>query len=264
MAALFFDIDGTLISDESGSMSESTRKGLLKARENGHQIFINSGRTLCDVPEEMKEFPFDGYCCGCGTHLLYHGKTLMKHSVPLERCGELISLIQEYGVEATLEGTEDVYFQKAPYRFGWLEDYRVHMQQERGLGLSVYLEEKNCQFDKFILYAGTLEDRAAFFKKLEPDMIAIPCGKDFYECVQKAYSKATAIAFFQEYLGITLDEVYVFGDSDNDEAMFAYAKHTIALKKHTPALEPLTEYVTDTVENDGIYKALVHYGLLEV
>lgn len=27
-------------------------------------------------------------------------------------------------------------------------------------------------------------------------------------------------------------------------------------------LEPYAEYITDTVENDGLYKAMEHYGLI--
>lgn len=44
--------------------------------------------------------------------------------------------------------------------------------------------------------------------------------------------------------------------------MFEYAAHAVAMGKHDKVLEPYTEYVTDTVENDGIYKAMVHYGLI--
>lgn len=51
-------------------------------------------------------------------------------------------------------------------------------------------------------------------------------------------------------------------DSSNDQSMFEYAKHSIAMKKHDPVLDPYTEYVTDTVENDGVYKAMQHYGLI--
>ena len=31
---------------------------------------------------------------------------------------------------------------------------------------------------------------------------------------------------------------------------------------HDPVLEPYAEYITDTVENDGLYKAMEHYGLI--
>ena len=38
--------------------------------------------------------------------------------------------------------------------------------------------------------------------------------------------------------------------------------HTIALGKHDEILDPYTEYVTDTVERDGVAKAMEHYGLI--
>ena len=44
--------------------------------------------------------------------------------------------------------------------------------------------------------------------------------------------------------------------------VFTYGKHTVALGHHDPVLDPYTEYVTDTVENDGLMKAMAHYGLI--
>ena len=47
-----------------------------------------------------------------------------------------------------------------------------------------------------------------------------------------------------------------------DLAMFEYATHTVAMKEHDSALDPYTEYVTDSVMNDGIEKAMKHYQLI--
>ena len=43
--------------------------------------------------------------------------------------------------------------------------------------------------------------------------------------------------------------------------MFEYATHTVAMKEHDSVLDPYTEYVTDSVMNDGIEKAMKHYQL---
>lgn len=48
----------------------------------------------------------------------------------------------------------------------------------------------------------------------------------------------------------------------NDLSMFEYAEHTIAMGNHAEGPEPYTEYVTAKVEEDGIAKALAHYGLM--
>lgn len=63
MAALFFDIDGTIL-DRDQRCLESTVESLRRAKQKGHLLFINTGRTACDVPKEFEEIPFDGYCCG--------------------------------------------------------------------------------------------------------------------------------------------------------------------------------------------------------
>ena len=50
MSALFFDIDGTILSEITHKIPESALEALHKAQENGHKTFINTGRTICSVP----------------------------------------------------------------------------------------------------------------------------------------------------------------------------------------------------------------------
>lgn len=70
-AALFFDVDGTLIDEQTKIVPESTLRALKQARENGHLVFINTGRTSCNTLDSMKHIPVDGYVCGLwnGNHL---------------------------------------------------------------------------------------------------------------------------------------------------------------------------------------------------
>lgn len=76
-AALFFDVDGTLIDEQTKIVPESTLRALKQARENGHLVFINTGRTSCNTLDSMKHIPVDGYVCGCGTEIIYQGNVLM-------------------------------------------------------------------------------------------------------------------------------------------------------------------------------------------
>lgn len=61
MSALFFDIDGTILSEITHEIPESALVALRKAQENGHKTFINTGRTICSVPPMIKRIPFDGF-----------------------------------------------------------------------------------------------------------------------------------------------------------------------------------------------------------
>ena len=79
---LFFDIDGTLLAGGiPGYIPDSAMEALTQAQANGHYIFINSGRTYGFMPEAIKEFPFDGYVCGCGTEVIFHGETLYHYDL---------------------------------------------------------------------------------------------------------------------------------------------------------------------------------------
>ena len=83
-----------------------------------------------------------------------------------------------------------------------------------------------------------------------------------YELVPHGCSKGTAVDYALKQFQLEKEDAYVFGDSSNDLTMFRCGAHTIALGKHDEILDPYTEYVTDTVERDGVAKAMEHYGLI--
>ena len=45
--------------------------------------------------------------------------------------------------------------------------------------------------------------------------------------------------------------------------MFRYAAHGIAMGKHDKVLDPYTEYVAPKVEEEGIWQAMKHLGLID-
>ena len=68
---LFFDIDGTLLSNATHQIPESALSAIAAAQKNGHLVFINTGRTIRTMPSFLKTLGFDGYLCGCGTRIVY-------------------------------------------------------------------------------------------------------------------------------------------------------------------------------------------------
>ena len=132
MSALFFDIDGTILSEITHEIPESALVALRKAQENGHKTFINTGRTICSVPPMIKRIPFDGFLCGCGTHLVYEERVVFHHSIPYERGRRIIKSMKDCKVEGFLEGTEDIYYSNRISRLEPVESSRRYMA---GLGL---------------------------------------------------------------------------------------------------------------------------------
>ena len=261
MAALFFDIDGTIL-ERNQRILDSTMESLKLARDKGHLLFINTGRTACDVPKEFEEVPFDGYCCGCGTYIRCQGQVLFQSMIPLERGAEIVDYMIRHEIPGALEGTEQIYFQRENYnKNADLVEYRENIERKNH-GVVHTIQEPGIRYDKLMFCTEDAKAEERFLKFLEPDIRAIDYGSGVFECIQKEYSKATAIRWLQDYLKLDGEEIYVFGDSVNDVDMFLAVKHTIAMGEHDKALDPMTEYVTDTVEGEGIRKALEHYGLI--
>ena len=82
MAAIFFDIDGTLW-DRDNNIPQSTKEAIHQLQENGHQTFLCSGRTRVFInSEELLGMGFDGIVCGCGTFIEYKGKEMLIMILP--------------------------------------------------------------------------------------------------------------------------------------------------------------------------------------
>ena len=59
--AIFFDIDGTLVSFKTHRISPAVLDGLHRARDRGIKLFIATGRQQKAAEEAVGSFPFDGY-----------------------------------------------------------------------------------------------------------------------------------------------------------------------------------------------------------
>lgn len=252
--ALFFDIDGTILSEKTNTIPESTKRAIRIAREEGCLTFINTGRTRACVPSSVKEVGFDGILCGCGTEIVYHGTSLMHEGMSKEFCIQVARAVKEANVAATLEG--EVFYFVVPDRpvFDSIRDGGVLNNGE--MTLIFDWEPEETFFDKLVFWVDEESRGDIIFDLVRDKMDVIERGNGFYELVPKGFSKAKAIQTVQEMFHIDLEDTYVFGDSSNDLPMFEYSPNAIAMGEHDPVLDPYTSYVTDTVENDGIEKAM--------
>lgn len=260
---LFFDIDGTLFSEVTRTVPESTKKALKAAREKGHLVFVNTGRAyseLGEIKEMLGEPLVDGWLCGCGTYVEAKGKVLYHRTMPPEQAKMIREAVAECDMDGVLEGRDGCYVPSEVSRFE--EGNRIRT----GIGFAIRSMNwfKECgEFDKFCVIADEKSDRAGFFRRLGLDIDVIDRGDGFYECVPAGHSKATAIDVVLDHFGLDLKDAYVFGDSTNDLPMFEHVPNAVLMGKHDKELEPFASFTTKTVEKDGIWYAMEHLGLLD-
>ena len=71
---VFLDIDGTLVTPNY-PLSDFVKKGIKKARENGHLIFLCTGRNRIGIESIMSD-DFDGCICSAGGYLEIKGEMI--------------------------------------------------------------------------------------------------------------------------------------------------------------------------------------------
>ena len=258
---IFFDIDGTLMDEKTHIVPESTVRSLRQARENGHRIFICTGRCKNIWPEEVMEIGFDGVVGGCGTNIFYQGEELFHAGLDPVLRREIADDLTRLHIDGVLEGKEKTYFRQ-DY---WMPVVRgIH--KENGI-FSVQCQlfwdkEEDLEFDKMALWFDESSDMQAFKEKYGDRFDFILRDPTFYEVVPKGCSKATGIAFLCRQLGIRREDTMGFGDSTNDLPMLEYTGISVAMGDGNPDIFPVVDYVTAPVMEDGIEKALKKYKMI--
>lgn len=257
--AVFFDIDGTLSAHKTQKIPESTRNALQELRKKGHLTFINTGRTFVNIPQTIRELGFDGYICGCGSAVYFQEENILHSKISHEECSRIVKRIRELKIPAFFEGNDRIYFDR----------YTEGMHPLMG-----YLKKEFKEFcEEFVEGSGVCFDKYYCMMNPESDMDGLmEFCQDRYECIiqpgpcveviQKGYSKATGIEYVCKKLGISIEDCYAVGDSDNDLPMLQAVPNSIAMGECSEAVRKCCGYQTDRLEDDGIWKAMKHFALI--
>ena len=84
----------------------------------------------------------------------------------------------------------------------------------------------------------------------------------WYDVYAKDQTKATGIKHLIEYLNIDIKDTYGFGDGHNDKEMIEFCGTGIAMGNAIQKVKDASDYITDDIDNDGIYKALKHFNII--
>lgn len=263
----FFDVDGTLVDDESKEIPQSAVTAIKSLREAGHLVYLNSGRTRCLLEYEMEKCGISCAVCGCGTEIIADGKVLLERRISRERGIELRKLLMELKLDAVLEAQEAIYFSERPFENEALMEGLLNFVSNYAAAKVNALQDTSFLFDKFCVQTkpgGEKDPRIEILLQATPDFEGIARGRGFYEFVPKGYTKGAAVNLLMKRFSIAPEDCYVFGDSVNDLTMFqSNAAHRIAMGEHDKELEAYASDIADTVQADGIAKALHALNVLE-
>lgn len=260
-SVIFFDIDGTLITEDARMLiPDSTRRAIELTRKKGNLTFINSGRTEFNISPQVRELGFDGYLLGCGTFIEFQGDVILYETQKQDFCRNIADILVDCGVTPVYERRDGYFFEdRAPMS----DDLKWFLSDfvSAGIDVSRRVPDPDFSFDKFVVWENPGCDMVRFRKEIGRYFDIIDRGGGFYENVPLGFSKATAIHTVLDRLGLPIDNAYAVGDSPNDLPMLEAVPHSIAMGG-AERIYPYVSYITAPIEEDGIWKALEHFGLL--
>ena len=275
---IFTDIDGTLY-DYEGNLPQSAVEAVRKLRENGHKVFLVTGRSKAENKQEIWDIGFDGMIGGNGSYVEADGEALMHQRITPEQSRHIVEWLNGRGLDFYEESNEGLFVSehfvenaKETVRKYALGKGKAAEEVEKievrdvihGLVEGAELVRDDLNKVSFILHS--YQDHLDSIEEF-PDLKAGTWGGKgelalFGDLGVKDIDKGRAIKVLLDHLGADIRETIAIGDSRVDIPMLEYCHIGIALGSGGEEIKAMADYVTDDVDKDGFYKAFEHFGLI--
>lgn len=251
---LCFDVDGTLRDNVHHQVSESTKKTLFALKHAGYRLVISSGRGVDSLSQTglMELLQWDGFVCNNGQIVLDGSRKELFHaSMNEEAVLQTLKIAQKLNYAVVLKSVDRV-ISKEP------DEYVLESQRFFHNVIPPKGDYHGQSVDAMIVYGPRDYDYAPFFE-IE-GLNVLPGESTYADLTIAGVSKATGIQKLMDLY--QLNQYIAFGDSLNDMEMFKHAYLSIAMGQGNPQLKSIASYITSPIDEDGIYKACVHLGLI--
>lgn len=254
--AVFFDIDGTLVSFTTHTVPESAREAIALLRDRGIKVFIATGRLLRHT-SVVQDIEVDGYitvnggCC-----ITADGKTIFEKAHSRQTVERMLDLADEHGFSLALLAEKNMYVERLEGLAREMSQVVNIIPEEQSLR-HIAATQRVWQMCPYI--DSEMEGKIL---PLLPECSGSRWIDTFMDVNVKGVDKSMAVSKVMEYYGYTIHEAMAFGDGGNDAPMVRDAAVGIAMGNARDELKAVADYITDDVDNDGVYNALKHFGLI--
>ena len=252
--AIFFDVDGTLLSFKDHRVPETTLMALAELKRKGVMCFLATGRP----PYQLEEISIDNF----EAFILFNGQLcLTRDEVFFDEFmdkGDIATVVDQ--VDQGLY--ECLFMEKGRcYVSGHNDDVRAIEeaagQHFREGDIHQALHNDIYQLNVFLHpgETGVVTDATEHLKLTR-------WSPHFVDAFPRHGGKHAAVRRVLKRYGLDADEAAAFGDGGNDLAMFGVVGTSVAMGNGNPEVKEQADFVTSDVDHDGIYSACVRLGLL--
>ncbi len=253
--AIFFDVDETLVCHVKNEVCASTREALQKLAELGIRRVVATGRHLSELDTlPVRDITFDGYITLNGQLCYDSNKELtFGNAMEGEQKQALVKLFQEKPFPIMLIEKDRMYI-------NYIDDRVLEAQN----AMSAWIPQVGSY------EGGTVYQAVGFVDPDQKDLLTslLPgCHVTYWnpwavDIVPGCAGKVSGICRFLEENSIDRVHTMAFGDGENDMDMLKYVKIGVAVGNADDTVKAIADYVTAPIDQDGISRALRHFGIL--
>lgn len=252
---VFLDLDGTIVDHSNYSVPESTKKALRRAKENGHELVLTTGRPPCLFYGIDKELGFTSYIGANGRIAVSDGNVILNEVIDKEDIRHLVGYCKENKIDIAYEGIDKFALQSK------YDDLYIKFSEAFHLDLPEYLPDYYLNNDVYqitLYYSGDY----TVFQKIAPNLHFAVSNQFGIDVNTSGGLKEKGIAAFMDTFDLTQDDIIAIGDGFNDIGMLSFVKESVAMGNAHESVKQVAKYVTDHVSNDGLYKAFKMLNLI--
>ncbi|EHJ52444.1 Cof-type HAD-IIB family hydrolase [Streptococcus macacae] len=275
--AVFFDIDGTLLNDRK-TVPKSTQKAIKNMKKQGILIGVATGRGPAFVEPFMENLGLDFAITYNGQYIFTRDRILYQNQIPKSTIYRVIKYAGEHRREISLGTASGLvgshFINMGTSRFGqWFSRFvskKIAKTIERSFkniirrikpqNRSHLMTIMRQPVFQIVLVATQSESREIV--QQFPHLTVTHSSPYSIDLISRGMSKLQGIKRIAAAFDIELSEVMAFGDSDNDLEMLSGVGLGIAMGNATESVKEAAAYTTASNNDDGISKALSHFGVI--
>lgn len=253
--AVFFDVDGTLYSHELNRIPDSAVTAIQKLKEKNILVFLATGRHKKEIEQlNLNGLQFDGFvtlsgqlCLDQNFNVIYENPIFKEDVIRLQK------KFDEKKVPMIFVEEDDMYM-----------NFYTEEAKKAQQSINLVLPEIKSPSGKK-LYQVTMFDNKEVVYDIASELQHSKCtGWNMYgtDIIPGIGGKAKGIQAMMKHYCISQDELLAFGDSENDIDMLEFVEIGIAMGNGNDELKAIADFITEDVDENGIYNALIRLNLI--
>ena len=254
---IFFDIDDTLRNSKTGFVPSTIPTIFKQLREKGILTGIATGRGIFGVVPEIKTLKPDFFVTLNGAYIEdKKGNVIYSNKIAKDKVEDYITWTKGVGIDYGLVGSHAA---KLSRRTEMISQAIDPIYPDLEVAPDFYQKEDIYQMWTF----EEQGDDLVLPESLASTLRMVRWHEHSSDVVPISGSKASGVAKVVDQLGLKPENVMVFGDGLNDLELFDYAGISVAMGVSHEKIKEKADYITKTLEEDGIFDALEGFGMVE-